>query len=162
MKTIYMMRHAKSRRGPQFETDYERPLAKRGKRDAARMGEYMAEHDLLPELIVSSSAERARDTTLRFADAADYQGEVRLDEGLYMTHEEAYLDRIWALDDTLASVMFVGHNPATESAIETLSDAYVRMPTAAIACVQFEVETWADVEEGMGHLAWVERPKELD
>jgi uncharacterized Ntn-hydrolase superfamily protein/phosphohistidine phosphatase SixA len=162
MKTIYLMRHGKSKRGPQFETDYERPLAKRGKRDAARMGEHMAQHDLLPERIVSSSAERARDTALRFAEAADYQGEIQFDEGLYMTDEEAYLDLIWALDDSLASVMFVGHNPATESAIETLSDAYLRMPTAAVACVRFEVETWAEVEEGMGHLVWVERPKELE
>ncbi len=162
MKTIYLMRHAKSKRGPEYETDYERPLAKRGKRDAARMGEYLAEHDLLPDLIVSSSAERARDTALRFAEAADYQGEVRFEEGLYFTDDQAYLDLIWALDDTLVSVMFLGHNPATESVIETLSDAYAHMPTAAVACVQFEGETWADVEEGMGHLAWVERPKELE
>jgi phosphohistidine phosphatase len=162
MKTVYLMRHAKSKRGPQYETDYERPLAKRGKQDAARMGAFLAEHDLLPDLIVSSSAERARDTALRLAEAADYQGEIRFEEGLYFTDDATYLELIWALDDTLASAMFVGHNPATESIIETLSDAYVRMPTAAVACVQFEGEAWGDVEEGMGHLTWVERPKELE
>ena len=162
MKTIYLMRHAKSKRGPEYETDYERPLAKRGKRDAARMGAYLAEHDLLPELIVCSSAERARDTAVRFAEAADYQGEMWFQERLYFTDDQVYLELIWALDDTLASAMFVGHNPATESVIETLSGVYATMPTAAVACVQFEVETWADVEEGMGHLAWVERPKELE
>jgi phosphohistidine phosphatase len=162
MKTVYLMRHGKSKRGPEYETDYERPLAKRGKRDAARMGEYLAERGSIPDLIVSSSAERARDTALRFAEAADCGAEIRFEEGLYFTDDQAYLDLIWALDDTLASVMFVGHNPATESAIETLSDGYAHMPTGAVACVQFEVETWGDVEEGMGHLAWVERPKELE
>ena len=162
MKTIYLMRHGKSKRGPEYETDYERPLAKRGKRDAARMGEYLAERDLLPDLIVSSSAERARDTALRFAVAADCGAEIRFAETLYSTDDQAYLDLIWVLDDVLASVMFVGHNPATESVIETLSDSYAHMPTGAVACIQFEVETWREIEEGMGQLAWVERPRELE
>jgi phosphohistidine phosphatase len=162
MKTIYLMRHGKSKRGPKYETDYERPLAKRGKRAAARMGEYLAERDLLPDLIVSSSAERARDTALRFAEAADCGTEIRFEETLYLTDDQAYLDLIWGLDDTLASVMFVGHNPATESVIGTLSGSYAHMPTGAVACIQFEIETWGEVEEGMGQLAWVERPRELE
>jgi phosphohistidine phosphatase len=162
MKTIYLVRHGKSKRGPEYETDFERPLAKRGKRDAARMGAYLAEHDLLPDLIVSSPAERARDTTLRLAEAADYQGEIRFEDVLYFTNDQAYLDLIWSLDDTLASAMFVGHNPATESVIETLSGTYARMPTTAVACIRFEVETWDEIQEGLGRLAWVERPKELE
>jgi phosphohistidine phosphatase len=58
--------------------------------------------------------------------------------------------------------MFVGHNPATESVIEALSGTYARMPTAAIACVQFEVAAWGEVQAGTGQLAWVERPKEIE
>jgi phosphohistidine phosphatase len=162
MKTIYLVRHGKSKRGPEYETDFERPLAKRGKRDAARMGAYLAEHDLLPELIVSSPAERARDTTLRLAEAADYQGEIRFEDVLYFTDDQAYLDLIWGLDDALASAMFVGHNPATESVIETLSGTYARMPTTAVACIRFEADAWGEIQEGVGRLAWVERPKELD
>lgn len=162
MKTIYLVRHGKSKRGPEYETDFERPLAKRGKRDAARMGAYLAEHDLLPDLIVSSPAERARDTTLRLAEAAGYRGEIRFEEVLYLTGDQAYLDLAWGLDETLGSVMFVGHNPATESVIEALSGTYARMPTAAMACVQFEVAAWGEVQAGTGRLAWVERPKELE
>jgi phosphohistidine phosphatase len=162
MKTIYLVRHGKSKRGPEYETDVERPLAKRGKRDATRMGAYMAEHDLLPGLIVSSPAERARDTALRLAEAAHYQGEIRFEDALYFTTDQAYLDLAWGLDDALASVMFVGHNPATESVVEMLSGTYARMPTAAVACIQFEVETWREVQPGIGALAWVERPKELE
>jgi len=162
MKTVYLMRHGKSKRRPEYETDYERPLAKRGKRDAARMGEYLAGRDLLPDLIVSSSAARARDTALRFAEAAGCGAEIRFEEALYFTDDRAYLDLIWGLDDVLASVMFVGHNPVTESVIETLSDSYAHVPTGAVACIQFEVETWGEVERGMGQLAWVERPRELE
>ncbi|HUT21685.1 MAG TPA: histidine phosphatase family protein [Anaerolineae bacterium] len=162
MKTIYLMRHGKSKRGPEYETDYERPLGKRGKRDAARMGEYLAERGLLPDLIVSSPAERARDTALRFVETADCGAEIRFEETLYFSDDQAYLGLIWGLDGMLASVMFVGHNPATESVIETLSDSYAHMPTGAVACIQFEVETWGEIEEGMGQLAWVERPRELE
>jgi phosphohistidine phosphatase len=58
--------------------------------------------------------------------------------------------------------MFVGHNPATESVIETLSGTYARMPTTAVACIRFEADAWGEIQEGVGRLAWVERPKELD
>ncbi|MBN1640118.1 MAG: histidine phosphatase family protein [Anaerolineae bacterium] len=159
MKTVYLMRHGKSRRGPQYETDHERPLAKRGKQDAARMGAYLAENDLLPDLILSSTAERAHDTALRLADAADYQGEIRTLDALYFTDDSVYLQLLWGLDDALAFVMFVGHNPLTESVIETLSGAYARMPTAAVARIDFDVDAWSDVEEGTGSLVWVLRPK---
>jgi phosphohistidine phosphatase len=161
MKAVYLLRHGKSKRGPQYATDYERPLAKRGKRDAARMGEYLAQHDMLPDVIVSSPAERARDTAVRLADAADYQGEIRFEEALYLTDDEAYLELIWDLDDTIGSVMFIGHNPATESVIETLSGQYARMPTAACARIDYPIERWRELDEGTGQLVWVQLPREL-
>jgi phosphohistidine phosphatase len=155
------MRHGKSKRGPQYQTDFERPLAKRGKRDAPRLGAYLSESDLLPDLILSSTAKRARDTALRLAEAADFQGEIRFQDALYFTDDEVYLGFLWDLDDTLGSVMFVGHNPATESVVETLTGQYARMPTAAVARIDFHVDAWADVEEGAGQLAWVLRPREM-
>ena len=161
MKTIYLMRHAKSKRGPEYPTDYGRPLAKRGKRNAAEMGRFLVEQDCLPDLIWSSTAERARDTTLRLIQAADYQGEVRFTASLYDTEDETYLDMVWDLDDTLTSVMFVGHNPTTATVIESLCGAWLRMPTAAIARVDFEVDSWRDVDERGGQLAWVQVPREL-
>jgi len=161
MKTIYLMRHAKSKRGPEYATDYERPLAKRGKQNAAQMGQFLVERDCLPDLILSSSAERARDTTVRLIDAADYQGPVRFTEALYDTEDEVYLDTVWDLDDTLTSVMFVGHNPTTASVVESLCGAWLRMPTAAIARVDFPVDSWRDVDERGGRLAWVQVPREL-
>ena len=161
MKTIYLMRHAKSKRGPEYVTDYERPLAKRGKKNAAQMGQFLVERDCLPDLILSSSAERARDTTVRLVEAADYQGQVHFTEALYDTEDETYLDMVWDLDDTIASVMFVGHNPTTAMVVESLCGVWLDMPTAAVARVDFEVDSWRDVDAGGGRLAWVQVPREL-
>jgi len=161
MKTVLLLRHGKSKRGPQYETDYERPLAGRGKRDAVRMGEFLTGRDLLPDLIVSSPAKRARQTALRCAEAADYLGEIRFAESLYFSGDDAYLELLWELDDALGSVLFVGHNPDMESAIEALSGRYARMPTAALARIDFSTESWSELTEGGGRLAWVQLPREL-
>jgi phosphohistidine phosphatase len=155
------MRHGKSKRGSKYLTDFERPLAKRGKRDAARLGAHLSRSDLLPDLILSSTAKRARDTARRLADAADYGGEIRYHDALYSTDDDAYLDFLWDLDDTLGSVMFVGHNPATEDVVETLTGVYERMPTAAVARIDFQVDAWSEVEEEAGQIVWVLRPKEM-
>lgn len=160
MKTILLLRHGKSKRGPEYETDFERPLAKRGKRDAERVGAFLAEQDLLPDLVLSSPAERARQTTLRCAEAADYQGEVRFEESLYFAGDDAYLALLQALDDAVGSVLLVGHDPDMESVVEALSGQYARMPTAALARIDLAIERWADLAEGAGHLAWVQLPRE--
>ena len=161
MKTVLLMRHGKSKRGPEYETDYERPLAKRGNRDAARVGEFLVEQDLVPDLIYSSPAERARRTAERCAYAADYQGEIRYEESLYLCSAEDYLTLLWALDDTVSRVLFVGHNPTTEAVIETLARRYVRMPTAALARIDFDTDLWIDLFEAGGRLAWVQLPRAL-
>ena len=161
MKTVLLMRHGKSKRGPEYETDSERPLAKRGRRDAARVGEFLAARDLLPDVILCSPAERAQDTAERLADAADYQGQIQYEESLYFGSVEDYMALLWAMDDTVSRVLFVGHNPTTEEAIETMSRRYVHMPTAAIACITFHTELWVELFEAGGRLAWVQRPREL-
>ena len=161
MKTVLLMRHGKSKRGPEYDTDFERPLAKRGRRDAARMGEFLVQQDLLPDVILCSPAKRARQTADHLADAADYQGEVRYDESLYGGNEESYLELLWSLDDTIERVLFVGHNPTTEAVIETLSRRYARMPTAAIAGITFDTDLWVELFDVGGRLAWVQRPREL-
>jgi phosphohistidine phosphatase len=156
------MRHGKSKRGPQYETDFERPLAKRGKRAAEAVGRWMAARGDLPDLILSSPAERARDTALRCAEAVDYAGEIRFESVLYFTTEDVYLELLWDLDDTIGSVLFVGHNPVTESVIETLCGAFVRMPTAALARIDFEIASWRELDENSGQLAWLQMPRELE
>ena len=163
MKTVFLLRHAKSNQDPYYATDFERPLTKRGKRDAARIGEWMAEQDLLPDLVISSPATRAKQTTQRFTKAADYQSEIRFDEALYCNGEDAYLASLEQLDDTVHSVMLVGHNPDISIAVETLSGEYSRMPTAALARIDLPIARWSMLmgEGTPGKLAWVQLARAL-
>ena len=163
MKTVFLLRHAKSKQDPEYATDFERPLARRGKQDAEHVGVWLAEHGLVPDLVISSPAKRARQTTQRCAEAADYQGEIRYDETLYCNGEDAYLAALEKLDDTIQSAMLVGHNPDISIAVETLSGAYHRMPTAALARIDLPIARWSTLAEKdkPGRLAWVQLPHEL-
>jgi len=161
MKTVLLLRHGKSKRGPEYADDFERPLAKRGKRDAERMGEFLVEQDLVPELILSSPAERARDTAARCAEAASCSDVLRFERSLYFGGEEAYLSLLWALEDTVSRVLFVAHNPDLEDVVEELAHRYVRMPTAALARIDADAEQWGDLFKVSRRLVWVQYPREL-
>lgn len=158
MKTVYLLRHAKSKHDPEYATDFERPLAKRGRQEARYIGEWMADHGIIPDLIISSPAERAQDTVRRCAQAADYQGEIRLAESLYISNVESYVSLLEDLDDSLDSVMLVGHNPDISEAVEALSGMYHRMPTGTLACIDLPIQHWIELSETIGQLTWVQEP----
>jgi phosphohistidine phosphatase len=161
MKTVLLLRHGKSKRGPEYATDFERPLAKRGKRDAKRMGAFLVEQGLVPEVILSSPAERARDTALRCARAAGCEHAVRFERSLYGGGEEAYLSLLWALEDTVSRVLFCAHNPEIEGVVEELGHRYARMPTAALARIDADAERWEELFNAPRRLVWVQYPREL-
>lgn len=161
MKTILLLRHGKSKRGPEYDTDFERPLAKRGRQDAERMGAFLLEQDLVPEVVLSSPAVRARDTALRCAKAAGCRDAVRFERSLYGGGDEVYLNLLWALEDTVCRVLFVAHNPDLEIVVEELGHRYVRLPTAALARIDVETERWADLFKVSRRLVWVQYSKEL-
>ncbi|MBN1935236.1 MAG: histidine phosphatase family protein [Anaerolineae bacterium] len=160
MKTVYLLRHAKSKQDPSYETDFERPLAKRGKSDADDLGVWLRENDLTPDLIISSPAKRARQTIEHCVEAGDLMCEVRYTQSLYANGEQAYLEAVVALDDTVGSVMLVGHNPDISLAVEWLSGAYHRMPTCALARVDLPIVQWSQLETKTGALIQVRVPEE--
>jgi phosphohistidine phosphatase len=167
VKTILLLRHGKSKRGPEYETDSERPLSRRGKRDAARVGEWIAEQGLIPDLVLCSPARRARQTALQCAETADYMGPIRFEGSLYFGGDDAYLELLRELDDTVDRVLFVGHNPDISAAVEALSGEYADMPTAALARIDVPLMRWSELAEGadqghpIGELVWVQGPREL-
>ncbi len=162
VKTLLIMRHAKSAWDQEDTPDHDRPLNKRGKHDAPRMGDLLKAEDLLPDLIISSTAKRARTTVELVAEASDYGGEVRWEESLYAAGPEAYIAILRTLPDDLGSVMVVGHNPGLEELVAMLSDEWASLPTAALAQVRLNIPKWADLGyEPVGKLAHVWRPKEL-
>lgn len=163
MKTLYLLRHAKSSWDDAALRDFERPLNKRGRRAAPLVGEYMRGQNIRPDLVVSSPAERAKQTTALVAEAAGLPAAgVRYDERIYDADVPRLLEVVSRLDAAAQEAMLVGHNPGFEDLLRHLTGEDVRMPTAALACVRLDLDEWGEVGEGAGRLEWLVKPKELE
>lgn len=147
MKTLLLMRHAKSSWDQPELPDHERPLNKRGLRDAPRMGKLLLKNKLTPELILSSSAKRARDTASHVAQACQYDGEPELLDVLYETSAWNYIKTLHVLPNAYERVLIVGHNPVLEALLLTLASTYRQMPTAAIAHLELPTQRWDVLRE---------------
>ena len=162
MKTLLILRHAKSSWDNLRLSDYERPLNKRGQRDAPRMGQLLRDEELVPDLIVTSSANRAQTTAELVATACDYEHDILYTRHLYHAGPDAYLEVLHELGQEYARVMVVGHNPGMEYLVALLTGESIRMPTATLVQVELPVEQWTDLDdEVLGRLVNVWRPKEL-
>jgi len=162
MKKLLIFRHAKSSWKHPELADHDRPLNKRGKRDAPRMGELMREHDMVPDLIISSTAKRARQTADFVADTSGYQDEIQFERSFYAAEPEALIDILQQVADNNECVMVVGHNPDLEELLEMLTGDWERMPTAALALIELAINEWASISpEVPGKLVDIWRPREL-
>jgi len=145
MKTLILMRHAKSGwKDPDLE-DRERPLNKRGKKDAPMMGKLLVEKELIPQIILSSSAVRARLTAEAVIEATDFKGEVRFLDSLYLGEPGAYLGELQHLPESVERVLVVGHNPGLESLLQILSGQVESLPTAAISHLVLPIKAWSEL-----------------
>lgn len=163
---LLILRHAKSSWKVSGLADHERPLNKRGLQDAPRMGWLLREEDLLPDLILSSTAVRARKTAEIVAEKSGYEGELEYRSDFYGAGPEAYLGALSSLTDEYSRVMVVGHNPGLEELLELLTGEFEKMPTAALAQVVLPIQTWrelSDIEESSleGELVNLWRPRDL-
>jgi phosphohistidine phosphatase len=145
MKTLLLLRHAKSSWNNAMLSDHDRPLNDRGLQDAPRMGRLLHSEDLVPDLIISSTARRAADTADAVALAAGYEGDITYTGRLYHAEPETYLALAAKLDDAVDRVLMIGHNPGLEELVEDLSGHAERMPTAALATFQIDINTWRDL-----------------
>ena len=162
MKSILVLRHAKSSRKDPDLTDHDRPLNKRGKRDAPRMGRLMKKENLVPDVIISSTAIRARSTAEAVAKTSGYKGEIILDKSLYAAGPEAYLGVIHDLSDEYVRVLIIGHNPGLEELVEMLTGEIHLMPTCSLARVKLHVDKWSDVDNKIkGEVSEIWRPRDL-
>lgn len=162
MKTLLLMRHAKSSWDNDSLNDYDRPLNERGKRDAPRMGEFILDKKLVPDLIISSSAKRAQETTNKIAQGCAYTGEIKTTEGLYGVSAENCINIIKSTDNKHNSLLIVGHNPATEEILAQLTDRHERIPTATIIHLEIAIKEWSILTiESNVVLKDIFRPKEV-
>ena len=160
MKTLLLLRHAKSSWGDSSASDFDRPLAPRGIADAPRIGRALRQQGPLPDLILSSPALRATQTIEAVAQAAGLVSP-QFDESLYGASAGELLEIVTHIPAASSCAMLVGHNPGFEELLSRLTDSSHEMPTAALACVGLKNESWADVEYGSGKLAWFITPKTL-
>lgn len=162
MTTLLILRHAKSSWSNANLSDHERPLNSRGERDAPRMGELLQEQGLVPHLIITSSAERARATAELVAHSCHYQAKIEVTSDLYHADPPAYVARLQKVDDRHQRVLVVGHNPGLEALLKRLTGEAHRLPTAALAHVEMPLATWRELSEtSRGKLKSLWRPKEL-
>ena len=163
MKNLLLMRHAKSDWDDNRLSDFDRPLSERGEYDAPRMGRVLKYEDLVPDLILSSAAERARTTAELVADGCGYEKDILTTRELYMAYIDHYYEMVSALPDTLQTVLVVGHNPGIEAFLSKLIMSWQGMTTANIAQVSLPLDHWADFdEETQGDLVNFWQPKYLE
>jgi phosphohistidine phosphatase len=161
MKTIYLLRHAKSSWKDETITDIERPLNGRGRKAAGTIGDLLKKENIVPDLVLSSSAVRARQTTDLVMEAGGLSSELRFDERIYEATPQKLLAVVQQIDKSKNNVLLVGHNPGFEQLLELLTGSVETMQTATLAKINLKASTWASVKRESGDLEWIVRPKEL-
>jgi phosphohistidine phosphatase len=160
IKTLLILRHAKAE-PDSGEGDEQRPLAKRGRRAAERVGELLS--DTLPELVLSSTSLRTRETVEGLKKGAGSLGKVEFLSELYLATPSACLRAVAQHGGDAERVLLVGHNPGLEELVTALTGEHVSLPTAGLAECTLEVERWSDVSLDTGaELVGLRYPRDDD
>ena len=166
MRTIMFLRHAKSSHDDSSLKDFDRPLADRGKQDAPLLGRFLRQVNRCPDLIISSTARRAKQTAVLVADQAGFEpSSIQWEEELYYGGARDYLKLVQKGPGKADSIMLVGHNPLIEEAVSLLCSEpgsyVVRMPTAALVSLEHPALEWSQVKAGTSRFQWMMIPKLL-
>ena len=162
MKTVLILRHAKSSWSNPSLADIDRPLNKRGKNDAPRMGTLLKEQDIIPDLILSSPALRARKTAEAVSEYSGYEGQIDIVPDFYPGDPYTFIETLASLPDDYDNVMIVAHNPGLEELLYALAGESARLPTSALAQVELPLDYWQELDDEMeGKLVNLWRVKEL-
>jgi phosphohistidine phosphatase len=163
MKTLLLMRHAKSSWKDTELNDIDRPLNKRGKKDAPLMGTLLKEKELVPQIILSSPAVRARQTAELLAAACGFVGDVQYLDNFYLAEPAAYVEGLVALPDEIERAMLIGHNPGLEGLLQMISGRIESLPTSTIAYLSVPISSWRELHgDTEGELLELLLPREAD
>lgn len=158
MKRLLLMRHAKSDWEADYGADHDRPLNERGMRDARVMGKVIAVTGLTPDLVLSSTAVRARTTAEIASEAGRWQAEIQLDRSLYDSGADGVVATAADMPEVDSS-MLVGHQPTWSILVRSLTGEPVDLRTATVAVIEFGFDSWADLPRASGTLVDVLSPK---
>jgi len=160
MKTIYLVRHAKSSwKNPRL-SDFDRPLNKRGKNDAPRIGKLLSKKQIKPDLIISSPAKRAKKTALEIVEKIGYPvKKIVFEDEIYEASERTLLSILKKLDDRLESVMIFAHNPGLTQLNNFISNQYIdNIPTCGVVALESD-KSWKEIGKNSCKHLFFEYPK---
>jgi phosphohistidine phosphatase len=170
MKTLTLLRHAKSTWDDPVARDFDRPLNRRGRLAANTIGREMRAQGLLFDQVVASPAVRVRETLQEVASGYGQPLQPAFEQRVYMASPETLLEIVHEADDGADKLLIVGHNPGLEGIALLLtrgeeglrSELALKYPTATLAEISLPVERWSQVAEGRGTLTRFIRPRDLD
>ena len=162
MKTLFVLRHAKSSWENTDLSDFVRPLNERGLKAAPLMGDVMKKNNFQPEIILSSPAKRAEQTAALIKQTAGIGGAIQFDQRIYEASPARLLEVISEQNEKIKSILLVGHNPGLEGLLKFLTGQPQPMPTAALAVVDLKTDKWSEANSSNGNLRILIRPKEVD
>jgi phosphohistidine phosphatase len=163
MKTLYLVRHAKSSWENFSLSDHDRPLSQSGIKKTKRIIDFLREKQVLPDLLKSSSAKRALDTAKLIAHGIGYpESKIEVDKNLYHATAETIYQELYALPDEIQSVMLFGHNPTfTYFANDFISPAIDNLPTSGVVSVGFKTDKWENINGATFKVNFVVFPRML-
>jgi len=162
IKTLYLIRHAKSDWSDGSLSDFERGLKKRGYRDLDTISSYMSLQQLQPDLILSSLALRAQTTADQLARKIGYEGKVHYMEELYSSRPETLMNVLTLQDDSYETIFLIGHNPElTEFANFLIEDNFAKFPTLGVLSILLDIDSWSDIAEKCGKVDFFIQPKQF-
>jgi phosphohistidine phosphatase len=162
MKSLLVLRHAKSSWKDANQADHDRSLNDRGKRDAPRIGRLIADQGLHPDLILSSTAKRARSTAKRVIEGGGFSCSKQLLDEFYLAPPETYIDTLQQLPNEIERVLIIGHNPGLEALVGFLTGEHETLPTAALVQIEFEFDAWDELgDQPNGKQMGIWRPREM-
>jgi phosphohistidine phosphatase len=162
MKTLILMRHAKSSWKEPELADHDRPLNKRGEKDAPRMGRLLKDKKLVPDHIYSSTAVRAKQTVEGVIEKSGFKKKVDYLESLYMAEPSTIIEALKQTPDKIDSILLIGHNPGLEGLLQILSRKVESLPTGAVARISLPIDHWSELSLSTeGKLKDNFRPREI-
>lgn len=162
MKTLFLLRHAKSEWSDPDARDFDRALNPRGIKAAGKIGSYMRREGLRPSLVLCSPAERARQTAAIALRAAGSTAEVRYDVRIYEASVSTLIEVVSQVEERVDELMLVGHNPSLEGLLLSLAGHAARLPTAALVQLSLDIDKWTKVGENCGRMVRLVKAKSLE
>ena len=162
MKTLYLLRHAKSSWKDANLSDLERPLNRRGQRAAETLGRHFQTKEIVPDLVLCSPAIRTRETIEIIVKTAKWRTEVRYDERIYEAGAMRLFEVVSQIENDRKTALLVGHNPGLEELLQLLTGNIEQIPTGGLAEVVLKASKWAAALQKKAVLKSFVKPKELD